>query len=91
MIQYLILSIQLMEKYLELQLKVQKIFQKLFPPQTTHMLVTDDVVHQGGQRQDSPNLQEAEHWGPSQPRDSVVGDGQPSPLKKRRKIYKLEW
>ena len=37
MIQYLILSIQLMEKYLELQLKVQKIFPKLCPPQNTQL------------------------------------------------------
>ena len=77
MIQYLILSIQLMEKYQELQLKVKKIFKKGSQTQNP--------------QQDSPNVQEAEHRGLSQPRDPVVEDGHPSPLKKRRKIYKLEW
>ena len=37
-----------------------------------------------GQRQNPPNVQEAEHRGLSQPRGSVVGDGHPSPLKKRK-------
>ena len=54
------------------------------PRGQVHVLIADDVVHHCGQRQNPPNVQEAEHRGLSQPRGSVVGDGHPSPLKKRK-------